>query len=184
MSATKVKTSAVADNMTAAAANVTEAATQAADASVKTFEKTISAARESIEKATRGLETSQVKIKESVEKAMKNSEEALAFAQGNMEALVKASQIYAAGIQDISSQMASSSKASIEDSVAFGKSLMGVKSVKEAVDLQTGFTKSVIEKAVSESGKFTDAAVKLAEQALAPLTARVTVAVETFGKAR
>lgn len=177
MSATKPKTSVVAENVTVAAA-------QAADASVKTFEKSISAARDSIEQAARGLETSQVKIKESVEKAMKNSEEALAFAQGNMEAFVKASQIYAAGIQDISTQLASSSKASIEESVAFGKSLMGVKSVKEAVDLQTGFAKTTIEKAVAEGNKFADAAAKLAEQALAPLTARMTVAVETFGKVR
>lgn len=177
MSATKAKTSAVAENVTAAAA-------QAADVSAKTFEKSISTARENIEKATRGFEVSQVKIKESVEKAMKNSEEALAFAQGNVEALVKASQIYAAGLQDISTQIASSSKATIEESVTFSKSLMGVKSVKEAVDLQTGFTRTAIEKAVAESNKYTDAAVKLAEKALAPLTARMTVAVEAFGKAR
>lgn len=177
MSATKTKTSAAAENATVAAA-------QAADASVKTFEKSLSAARENIEKATRSLETSQAKIKESVEKAMKNSEEALAFAQGNVEAFVKASQIYAAGLQDISTQLASSSKNSIEEGVAFSKSLMGVKSVKEAVDLQTGFARTAIEKAVSESNKFADATVKLAEQALAPLTARMTVAVEAFGKAR
>lgn len=177
MSATKAKTSAVADNVTAAA-------NQAAAVSVNTFEKTIAAARESIEKATAGLGTSQEKIKEGVEKAMKNSEEALAFAQGNMEAFVKASQIYAAGLKDISSQVASSSKASLEEGVAFSKSLMGVKSVKEAVDLQTGFAKATIEKAVSEGNKFADAAMKLAEQALAPLTARVNVAVESFGKGR
>lgn len=177
MSATKVKTAAVAEGVTAAT-------TQATDATVKTFEKTISVARENIEKATRGLETSQIKIKESVEKAMKNSEEALAFAQGNMEAFVKASQIYAAGLQDLSAKVAASSKASLEESVAFSKSLMGVKSVKEAVDLQTGFAKSSIEKAVSESNKIADTAMKLAEQALAPLTARVTVAVEAFGKGR
>ena len=177
MSATKAKTSVVTENVSAAAA-------QAADASVKTFEKSISTARDSIEKATRNFETSQTKIKENVEKAMKNSEQALAFAQGNVEALVKASQIYAAGLQDISTRFASSSKASLEDGVAFSKSLMGVKSVKEAVDLQTGFARTTMEKAVSESNKFADAAVKLAEQALAPLTARMTVAVETFGSAR
>lgn len=177
MSATKAKTSAVAENVTAAAA-------QAADASVKTFEKSISAAREGIEKATRNLETSQAKIKENVEKAMKNSEQTFAFAQGNVEALVKASQIYAAGLQDISTQFASSSKASLEDGVAFGKSLLGVKSVKEAVDLQTSFARTTMEKAVSDSNKFTDAAVKLAEKALAPLTARMSVAVESFGSAR
>jgi phasin family protein len=95
---------------------------------------------------------------------------------------MKASQIYASGFQDISKHIAASSKASIEESVAFTKSLMGVKSVKEAVDLQTGFAKSSIEKAVSETNKITDASVKLAEQAVAPITARISLAVETFGK--
>jgi phasin family protein len=57
-----------------------------------------------------------------------------------------------------------------------------VKSVKEAVDLQSGFARSSIEKMVSETSKVTDASVKLAEEALAPLTARMSVAVQTFGK--
>ena len=175
MSATKAKTSAAAEN----AATTIEAA---ADVSVKSFEKSLTAVREGIEKATKGLETSQAKLKEGVEKAVKTSEELLAFSQGNLEAFVKASQIYAAGFQDISKHVAASSKASIEDTVAFSKSLMGVKSVKEAVDLQTGFAKSSIEKAVAESNKLSDATVKLTEQTLAPLTARVTLAVETFGK--
>ena len=40
-----------------------------------------------------------------------------------------------------------------------------------------------VEEAVAESNKLTDASIKLTEQTLAPITARVTVAVETFGKA-
>ena len=177
MSATKTK---------AAAANATEAATTtietAAEVSVKNFEKSVAAVREGIDKATKGLETSQAKLKEGVEKAVKTSEELLAFSQGNLEAFVKATQIYATGSQDLSKHLAASSKETIEESVAFGKSLMGVKSVKEAVDLQTGFTKSSIEKAVAESNKLTDATVKLTEQAIAPITARISLAVETFGK--
>ncbi len=94
-----------------------------------------------------------------------------------------ASKILASGLQDISKGMAASSKATVEESVSFTKSLLGVKSVKEAVDLQSGFARSSIEKAVSETNKVTDASVKLAEQAIAPLTARLTLAVEKFGKA-
>jgi phasin family protein len=155
---------------------------QATEISTKNFEKSLAAVKEGIEKATKGMETSQLKLKEGVEKAMKTSEEMLAFSQGNLEAMIKASQIYATGFQDISKHMAASGKASLEESVAFTKSLMGVKSVKEAVDLQTGFAKASIEKAVAETNKITDATVKLAEQAVAPLTARISLAVETFGK--
>ena len=177
MSASKTKAAAAAATETASTIET------AAEVSVKNFEKSIAAVREGIEKATKGLETSQAKLKEGVEKAVKTSEELLSFSQGNMEAFIKATQIYVSGMQDLSKQFAVSSKSSLEESVAFGKSLMGVKSVKEAVDLQTGFTKSSIEKAVSESNKLTDATVKLAEQAIAPITARISLAVETFGKA-
>ena len=135
-----------------------------------------------MEKATKGLETSQVKLKEGVQKMMKTAEDMMAFSQGNMEAMMKATQIYASGVQDLSKRVASSSKISLEESVAFTKSLMGVKSVKEAVDLQSGFAKSSIEKVVAETSEITDASVKLAEQAMAPLTARMSLAVETFGK--
>ena len=179
MSATKTtKTS------TAAADTAAATIESATEASVKGFEKSLTAVREGIEKATKGLETSQAKLKEGVEKAVKTSEELLAFSQGNVEAFVKASQIYAAGFQDLSKHLAATSKESIEESVAFGKSLIGVKSVKEAVDLQTSYSKAAIEKAVAEANKLTDATVKLTEQAIAPLTARVTLAVETFGKTR
>lgn len=166
-----------------AAATIDHSIDHPAEAATKGFDKTLSAMKEGMEKAAKGLESSQIKMKEGVEKAMKKAEEVLSFSQGNMEAIVKASQIYATGMQDITKHFAASSKASIEESVAFTKSLMGVKSVKEAVDLQTGFAKSSIEKAVSESNKLTDATVKLAEQAVAPLTARISLAVETFGKA-
>jgi phasin family protein len=177
MSSTKTK--AAAETAAASIETNTAAATKTMD---KTMDKTLEAVKEGMEKAAKSMEGSQVKMKENVEKAMKTAEEALAFNQGNMEALVKASQIYAAGFQDISKHIAAASKASMEESVAFTKSLMGVKSVKEAVDLQTGFAKSSIEKAVHESSKLTDATVKLAEQAIAPLTARMTMAVEKFGK--
>ncbi|MGP8025108.1 MAG: phasin family protein [Acidocella sp.] len=175
MSATKAKATAAADTTAASIESVNEA-------SVKGFEKSVAAVRDGIEKATKGLETSQAKLKEGVEKAVKTSEELLAFSQGNLEAFVKATQIYAAGFQDLSKHLAATSKESIEESVAFGKSLIGVKSVKEAVDLQTSYTKTTIEKAVAETNKLADATVKLTEQAIAPLTARVTLAVETFGK--
>jgi phasin family protein len=153
-----------------------------ADVSAKGFDKTLSSMKEGMEKAAKGIETSQMKMKESVEKAMKTAEEMVSFSQGNVEAMMKATQIYATGFQNISKHLAESGKATLEESVAFTKSLMGVKSVKEAVDLQSGFAKTSIEKAVAETSKITDASVKLAEEAMAPLTARMSLAAEKFGK--
>jgi phasin family protein len=114
---------------------------------------------------------------------MKTTEDFVAFSQANLEAFVKSGQIWSAGVQELTKQMATSAKASFDESVSTFKALSTVKSVKEAIDLQSTFAKAALEKAMAESNKLTDASIKLTEQTLAPITARVTVAVETFGKA-
>lgn len=147
------------------------------------FEKTLAAMQDGMETAAQGIESQQAKMKESMAKAMKTTEDMVAFGQGNMEAFIKASQIFTAGMQGLSKHIASSAQASVEETVALSKAIAGVKSVKEAVDLQTGFARSMMEKAVADTSKLTDASMKLTEQAIAPLAARLTVAVERFGAA-
>jgi len=114
---------------------------------------------------------------------MKSTEDFVAFGQANIEAFVKSSQIWTAGVQDLTKQFATTAKASFDESVSTFKALSTVKSVKEAMELQSTFAKTSMEKAIAESNKLTDASIKLTEQALAPITARVTTAVETFSKA-
>ena len=133
-------------------------------------------------KAAAGFEATQAKMKEGVEKAVKTAEELVAFNQGNMEAFVKSSQIWATGVQDISKQFAAAAQASLDESISAFKALTSVKSLKDALELQSSFARTTLEKSLAESGKLTDASFKLTEQALAPIAARVTVAVEKFAK--
>jgi phasin family protein len=133
-------------------------------------------------KAAAGFEATQAKMKEGVEKAVKTAEELVAFNQGNMEAFVKSSQIWATGVQDISKQFAAAAQASLDESISAFKALTSVKSLKDAFELQSSFARTTLEKSLAESGKLTDASFKLTEQALAPIAARVTVAVEKFAK--
>lgn len=114
---------------------------------------------------------------------MKSTEDFVAFGQANLDAFVKSGQIWVAGVQDLTKAFAATAKTSFDESVTTFKALGTVKSVKEAIDLQTGFAKTSMEKALAESNKITDASIKLTEQTLAPIAARVTVAVESFGKA-
>ena len=147
------------------------------------IDDTVSTIKEGVAKATAGFEATQAKMKEGVEKAMKTTEELVAFSQGNIEALVKSSQIWATGVQDLSKTFAAAAKASLDESMAAFKALTSAKSLKDAFELQSSFARSALEKSLAESGKLTDASMKLTEQALAPITARVTVAVEKFSKA-
>ena len=55
-----------------------------------------------------------------------------------------------------------------------------MKSIKEAVEIQSSYLRSATEKAVSETSHITEHSLRLAEQATAPIAARVNAAVETF----
>ena len=132
--------------------------------------------------ATAGFADTQAKVKEGMEKAMKTAEELVAFSQGNLEAMVKSGQIWAAGVQDIGKQIAANAQASFDETMSTFKALSSAKSLKDAFDLQASLARSTMEKTLAESGKLTDASMKLTEQALAPLTARVSLAMEKFAK--
>lgn len=139
-------------------------------------------AQASLEPALAAVSKPDVTFNEGITKTMKTAEEVVAFGQGNVEALIKSSQIWNAGLQDLSKQMASTMQANYEEAMAAFKAMTSVKSLKEAVDLQVGFARSAIEKSMAESTKYTDASFKLAEQAIAPISSRMTLAVEKATK--
>ena len=152
------------------------------DRATKGIEATVSNLKEGMTKAAAGFTETQAKMKEGMEKAMKTAEEFVAFGQGNLEALLKSGQIWAAGVQDLSKQMAASAQASFDETMSTFKAMTSVKSLKDAMDLQASLARSTLEKTLAESGKLTDASFKLTEQAIAPITARVSLAVEKFAK--
>jgi phasin family protein len=160
-------------------------ALETAAADVKNVEsattaKTIEGIKTTASTAAAGLEHAQVQIKEGMTRAMKTAEQLAQFSQGNVEAIVKSSQIWATGWQDLSKQMAATAKANMDETMSAFKALTSVKSLKEAFDLQSSFARTSMEKAMAESGKMTEHSLKLAEQSFAPISARVNAAVETF----
>ena len=121
-------------------------------------------------------------IRMSMEKAMKSTEEFVAFGQGNVEAFVKSSQIWSAGVQDLSKQVAAMAQANFDETMNVFKAFSGLKTPKDAFDMQANYARAAFEKSMAESSKITDASLKLTEQALAPITARMTQAMETLVK--
>jgi len=126
--------------------------------------------------------STQADMTQGMQDAMKTAEDFLAFGQGNLDAFMKSSQIWAAGMQDISKQVAAMAQASFGETMATFQSLAAVKSPKDALDIQANLARTSFEKAAAETGKITDASLKLAEQAMAPLTARLNLAAEKFAK--
>jgi phasin family protein len=138
--------------------------------------------RQGGESTAAGIEHVQANLKEGVDKVMKTTEQLVHFSQGNVEALVKSSQIMATGFQEITKLMASHAQSSLDHTMSTFKAMTGVKSIKEAMDIQAAYARDAVEKAMAESGKITEHSMKLAEQALAPISARVNAAVETFSQ--
>jgi phasin family protein len=158
---------------------VPEAVAQAAQAN---YEKTVSGVKEGVAVATANFQKSQDQFKVGMEKAVKTAEEFVSFGQGNLEAFVKSGQIFAAGVQDLGKHLAATAQHSFEHSVASMKAVASAKSVKEAIELQTAFARASMEKAVAETTKVTETSLKLIEQVSAPITARMSLAVEKFSK--
>jgi phasin family protein len=128
------------------------------------------------------IETTAATMTQGISTVINNTETLVAFGKDNLEAFATASTIWTAGVQDLTKQFASTTKASFEESIATFKALSSVKSVKEAIDLQSTLSKSMVTKALAESNKLTDASIKLTEQTMAPITARIAAAAEVFSK--
>jgi phasin family protein len=163
-------------------AKLTEATSTVEATPAKAFDATVSSLKDGVAKATAGFEATQATMKEGMEKAMKTAEDFVAFGQGNVEAVMKSSQIWAAGVQDLSKHMAATAQATFDQTFSTFKALTSVKSIKDAFEIQSSFARATLEKTMAESGKLTETSFKLTEQALAPITARVTLAVEKFAK--
>jgi phasin family protein len=167
----------------AAQAAVQGAAQSAAQVASSAIDQSAAGANQGIGFAAAGFEQTQEKVKAQMDKAIRTAEEMVSFGQGNLEAMVKSGQIFAAGMQDLSQQMAAHAQAALNDTFSTFKALTGVRSFKEAVELQTGLARATVEKTLSETGRLTEASLKLAEQSFAPIAARVTLTVEKFAKA-
>ena len=132
------------------------------------YEKIFGATRERVEKAS--------------QTAFKAVEDFQKLSKENIEAYVQASTIVAKGFEQVGKAWMAFSQEALEQSAAAAKALLGAKSVREAVDLQTEFAKTSFDKFVAESTKLSEQTVKTANEAFEPINARFTVAVEKLWK--
>ena len=167
----------------AATENVAETAIETAGEAVETAtETTNKTIEEGASQARMTMEQGMQQATKTAEGFYKAAEEAAEFGRGNMEAFTKATQTLTAGMQDLGKQYFAMSQALSEHAMESAKALSGVKSLKEAADIQAAFAKASLERTMSETAKLQEAAFRLAEQAGAPITARMTMAVEKFSR--
>jgi hypothetical protein len=128
------------------------------------------------------MEKGMEQVTKQAETFFKAAEEAAEFGRGNIEAMTKSAQLFAVGFQDIGKQVFAVTQALTDHALESAKALAAVKSLKEAADIQAAFAKASMERSMSEVSKLQEASFRLAEQASAPITARMTLAAEKLAK--
>ncbi|MBI3515917.1 MAG: phasin family protein [Proteobacteria bacterium] len=160
----------------------------------KTIETALFAGKDTVETVMKaGVDAAQKSLEHAVQLAKNNVEKASTaffkgydelsvYSKGNVEAVVKAGSIYARGMEDLSKTVMAITQAQLEASVAAAKAVLGCTSLRQMVDLQTDLARSHFDKVMADGSKLSEISLKVANEALEPIQARVNVAVEKFTK--
>jgi len=115
-------------------------------------------------------------------KSQKTAEELAELAKANVEALTESTRIAAKGAKTLGKDMLESGREGIEQASGAMKTLADAKSPTEFMQLQSELVRSNFDRAVAESSKFAEAFVKLAGEAIQPLSNRATVNAERMSE--
>ena len=125
----------------------------------------MAAAKKAANKVETMVEDAQKAATEGFEKMNKASEDAMAFAQDNMAAYVKASETVAKAAEAMNAEIVAFAKKSVEEGVAASKELSEVKSIPDFVERQSAMMKTVFDGYVSEATKLNEMATAAMEDA-------------------
>lgn len=128
-------------------------------------------------------EDAQSRAKAAFEKGNEFAAEGAEFTKGNIEALVESGKILAAGLQDLGKDYVAEGKSAIETMTADVKELVAVKSPADFFKLQGEMLRRNFDAAVASGSKNSEKVVKLANEAFAPISNRVSLAVEKVKQA-
>ena len=128
--------------------------------------------------------------KTKMEKTMKNGTDAFAknyesfidFGNGNVEAVIEASKIYASGMEKITREVANCVKASVEVNLAATKAVLACKDPKDLVDLQAQQVGKFFDTWLAEGTRFSEMSIDAVTKAAAPINQRFNETVEKVVK--
>lgn len=125
----------------------------------------------------------QEKAKEAFEKSSSFFGDYSEFAKGNVEAVVESGKILAEGLQDMGTNLVAESRTAFETISGDIKEMAAAKSPTDFFKLQSEMARKNFDTAVAYGSKNTEAMLKLASDVVAPLSGRVSLAVEKVRQA-
>jgi phasin family protein len=131
---------------------------------------------------TTAMSEIQTRAKAAYDKGTETAGEVTEFAKGNVEAVVESTKIFAAGVQDLGRSYVEEARTAYETMSADVKELAAIKSPTELFQLQGKIVRRNFDAMIATSSKNTEALMKLASEAFAPLSGRVNLAAEKISK--
>lgn len=172
----------------------TKSRTTATIGATKVVEDTIAATKATVEGAVKAGQEAAAKnveqfmalTQEQFEKvggdAFKGFDDVAGFGKDNIDAFVAAGNVVTKGWQDLGQAWFTFAQGTVENGVSVAQAMMTAKTPREAVDLQNSYAKSAFDAFVAESSKLSELGLKVTNDAIAPISARVNATVEKFGK--
>lgn len=117
------------------------------------------------------------------EKSSEITGEMSEFAKGNVEAMVEAGKLLAAGMQNMGKTYVEDAKSAYETVTGDLKEVAAIKSPSELFQLQGKLARRNFDAMVAFSSKQTETMMKLANESFAPISSRMSVAAEKISKA-
>ena len=104
--------------------------------------------------------------------------EPIRFGHETAEALIKSGHILQAGLRHMANTMNAATLAHFDRTVSCWHAMRDRKSIKEILNLQIDHARTSFEKALSETSDMAAASMKLAQDSMAPIAARMTTPAE------
>lgn len=115
---------------------------------------------------------------EAVRRSRKLAEEIADITRGNVEALAESSRLAAEGARSLSRDVIAKSREGVEEAADSIRSLAEAKSPTEFVQIQSDIARASFDRLVAQSSRFTESLVKLAGEAVQPLSSRASANAE------
>jgi phasin family protein len=128
------------------------------------------------------VETAKDQFAKAAESQFKAADEVAAFGKSNMEAFIQAGSIFFHGFEELTRSFVGMTQAQVETGMTAAKAMIGAKTLTELTDLQNSFSKSAFDSVVSEATHISELAIKIANEAIEPISARVTATMEHMSK--
>jgi len=124
----------------------------------------------------------QTRAQSAYDKSTEAMTEITDFAKGNVEAVVESGKLLAEGVQSMGETYATQAKTAYETATADIQEMASIKSPTDLFQLQGKILRRNFDAMISATSKSTDAAMKLANDAAAPISGRVSVATDKLSK--